>query len=599
MISAASTFRSRPMNKPDTSCPTVVALLVICLLTLIVPDCFAQTPKEQIDLRGQQNQKVLKWQSRVNSLTEEIVSESSAVSDSERAIYFALLAKMWWKVDQTDARNYLKKAADKIISTFESDDRSDLAKKLKYTQRALQIIAELDESLTLTIVGKIDIDDDSKQDNPEMAAMFAKLGIQVVESNPGMAMAAGFDSVSYGVSAELAQLIRDLYVKDPKLGETLYRRALQVATGNYSDANYTFVGTLGSYTFDNRKDRTFSDATRRSYLEMLADLVSGAASVEAERPTRCGIVLLAPPMLVQIDTYLPGQSQTIRQQIQICIPFTRPFTQESTKALISGDEPQTVDDLIRTARDSKDPALKVQYFSRAISKLEQLKKYQEIFSLLDGLEGADLKAMAFAWDDWRVEYAALWAIASFEEKDMPQVYRIIDKTPKRIRPYVRFRLAYKLSPVKDRDFLLENLEAMRTELGSLNVPVKDAASNYLTLATLYLKVQPSESLSVFRDSVKYINKTDNENPDYLWEKDYSPLDNYMKLPSELLDIDEIGMTNALRDISSRRSRVRLKLGLLESSLAKYVEEKKVLEQMDRKPLTTGNDPKITPVPTRP
>src|ERR1035437_8827517 len=545
------------MNKPDSPCLPLVALFVLCLSTPIVVDAFSQTPKEQIDVREQQKQKVQKWQSRVNSLTEEIVSESSAVSDSERAIYFALLAKMWWKVDQTAARNHLKRAADKIISTFESDDKSDLAKKLTYAQRALQIIAELDEPLSRKLVGDIDTavhnDDDSKQDNPEMAAMFAKLGLQIVESNPEGAMACGFDSMLYGMPMELAQLIRDLYVKDPKLGETLYRQALRAATGNYSRTNISLVGTLGIYTFDNRKDRTFSDAIRRSYLEMLANLVSGAGSVEVERPNRCGIAFFAPPMLVQIDTYLPDQSQTFRQQIQVCIPFISPYTQEFTKAATGSEEPKTVDDLIRTARNIHDPGLKVRYFNRAITKLEEEKKYEEIISLLDGLDGDDLKAMSYPWDDRRVEYAAQWAIMAFEEKDIPQVYRIIDKTPKRIRLYVRFRLAYKLSPVKDRDFLLENLEAMHTELGSPDVPVKDAASNYMTLSKLYLKVQPSDSLSVFRDSVKNINKTDDENPDYLWEKDYSPLDNYVKLPAELLDIDEIGMTNALRDISSRRA----------------------------------------------
>jgi hypothetical protein len=56
------------------------------------------------------------------------------------------------------------------------------------------------------------------------------------------------------------------------------------------------------------------------------------------------------------------------------------------------------------------------------------------------------------------------------------------------------------------------------------------------------------------------------NPDFLPEKDYAPTMDYVSLPADLLQYDENSTFSSLSNISSRRSRVRLKLGLLESCM---------------------------------
>jgi hypothetical protein len=86
---------------------------------------------------------------------------------------------------------------------------------------------------------------------------------------------------------------------------------------------------------------------------------------------------------------------------------------------------------------------------------------------------------------------------------------------------------------------------------------------------------------MFRNTVKYINKADNDNPEYRTEKDWAPMSDYVPLSADLLEFDEQSITSSLNNLTSRRSRVRLKLGLLESSLQKYVEAKKAFDSLNK------------------
>ena len=528
--------------------------------------CQKQESKNAQEFRG--------WQQRVYGLTDGILNDSKSLNDYERSFYLSLLAKTSWKYDSAEARGYLKKASDLLLSDVESDDKNDFTKKIKYSQKTLQIIASLDEQLSQSLAEKLAkiLDGKGKSDKAS-ADLFVMIALQVVEKNPQLGYELGGKSLTYGYAEQLNVLIFKLNGKDSKLGEDLFQLALAAVRRNYG---YQFAGGLGIIVFEVRDGRTFSEVARRSYLELLADMTSDAVLSGPEQQTRCKVAALATPILSRFDEYLPNRSLAIRQQVQSCIPFTN--NPELGNAEASGDGPQTVDEYLRAAREAKNPSTKARYFQRAISKLNGVKKFDDIVSLLDDMSEDERKVIRNdIWEEFRAEYASKSALVYFETKDLPAVYRIINRTPKNIRPYLRFRLAYKLSPVRDREFYLENLEGIRNDLDSIDVPVRFAASNSIALAGLYLKIQPTESSSIFREAVKYINKTDGDNPDFLPEKDYAPLEDYVELPGELLETDESSIYNSLTNISSRRSRVRLKLGLLESSFLKLYDARKKVE----------------------
>jgi hypothetical protein len=507
------------------------------------------------------------WRERVQELTNGILNDTKSVG-SDRSLYLALLAKIWWKIEPTEARKYLKTSVEVLLSELDSDDKNSFSSKVKGSEKIIKIIAGLDEPLGRSLVEQIAKIVAAKGGDGDLTAdSFVTIGLQILPSNPTLAFNLGVRSLSYGNSKRLNILIQRLFSKDSKLGEELFQHSVAACRRNYS---YEFTGNLGLVVFDVVNGKTFSDATRVSYLEVLADFLSNAAIYESGR-SRCEVIGLINPILAQFDAYLPSRSLTVRQQIQVCIPFTDSSTSEIAKAQARGEDPQTTEDLIRAARNTSDRRLKSRYFSKAISKLAHEKKFDEIISLLDDMTEDETKIMAYAWDDWRVDFAYQSLLVYIENKDMATVYRIINRTPRRLRPYVRFRLVHKLTQPEFGPFILENLEDIRKELDALEVPAKDAASSYLALTGLYVKTQPIESEGVFRQAVKYINKTDSENSNFLPEKDYAPLQDYVPLSSQLLEVDEHSIFRSLSNISVLRSRIRLRLGLLESSLKKFAD----------------------------
>ncbi|MFN0141363.1 MAG: hypothetical protein ACKVQW_14910 [Pyrinomonadaceae bacterium] len=559
--------------------------IFFALLILVCAVATQISPKEQAQVE------FTKWQRRVDDLTKEIAAESSAVPDSERAMYLALLAQMWWEVDQKDARVHLKAAADKTLGALRADDKSDLAKKVEFTQKTIKIITKLDETFALNLVGQIEKladagDVDNQKENPEMAELYANLGLQVAEKKPEIALACGFDSLIFGVATRLPALISELNIQDSAKAELLYGRAMAKMQGTYSRSSHLFLFGLGNYMFDVWGPKGFSTSMRRAFLNTYSDRVATAAQPGPERPTRCQIAYFAPSVLSRIDEYVPNQSLPFRQNIQTCTPYLAKEIQEMTQAKTGHEKPKTVDELVSAAKDSSDKHLKVNYWREALALLEKEKKYAETISLLDSTDGDDYKTTSpIGWDNWRGSAAFQAAYAAFEAKDLPTAYRVIEQTPKRIRPEVRMQLAKKLKPAGDNQFYMENLDEMRKELDSLEMLDKDVAGFYRTLAGLYLKVRPTDAEAMFRNAVKYINKADNDNPDFENDKDWAPFFDYVPMTSELLEADELSITSSLNNLSSRRSRVRLKLGFLESSLKKYVEAKKKLDELkkSRKP----------------
>ncbi len=559
------------MRKKIDLCFRIVFRLSILLL-LLSSIVLAQEPESK------NRQEVRIWRQRVADLTDGIRQDSSSLDPGERGIYFALLGKILWKTKPLEARDWSLKAVEYTVSSISSsEENTDLSERLKQADKTIQIVAESDYQLSETLAEKIaKILETVKNNGKPSEDSFVSIALQVVDTKPSLAFSLGAESLNYGNSLNLSILISKLNSKNSLLAENLFVLALAAARRNFS---YEFTGGLGNILFETNSGPGFSVSLKRSFLELLAEMISRGSLIESEREIGCQVAPLATPILDKFDEFLPSMALTVRQQVQFCIPFSNGYTAEIAKAEANGDEPRTVNDLIQAARDTNDPGLKGRYYYKAITKLKALRKFDEIISLLDEMTEIDKKAISsVAWESWRIEYAFLSAFDSFERQDMPSVYRTINRTPKKSRPFVRFRLIYKLSPTDSRDFILENLEQIRKEIGSsLEITPKDAASSYLSLARLYIKIQPTESEKVFRDATRYINKTDDENPDFLAESDYAPLQDYIRIPFEFLETDETGFYSSLANISSRRSRIRLKLGFLESAIQRLSQVMKKLE----------------------
>ncbi|MGB7067991.1 MAG: hypothetical protein WBD22_00670 [Pyrinomonadaceae bacterium] len=541
---------------------------VVCVLS---PVAFSQNTKF--------NPKLLVWQERVDRLTDGVIKDSSSFIDSEKAFYLALVAKLSWKFDPRKSKVHLKQSAKIIRNSLESDDRANLGTNLENSQKTIRVIAELDTNLSQELAERVLEISSEKDRTGQHSDLLLLIALQVFEKNPQLAFDIGVKSLTLGNPIEIFRLIASLNAKDGVLADRLFSLALINArrTGDIE-----FINRL-SAAFKTFKGATISDASRLSYLELLADLMMAGTISEQERPAGCKAASIAARLLDQFDHYLPTRSLTLRQQVQICLAYISHSDLERTRAATEDNQPQTVDDLIRAASNTNDRFLKSDYFYRAISKLAAEMKFDEILSLLDGMTKEETKVFPpGAWDGWRGEYSLQLALQKVKSDDLPAVYRILDRTPNSVRPYVRLSLANKLSERSYADFILEILEKTRKELNSFELPPKDVASSYISLARLYVKVQPGDAPAVFVEAVKAINNSDSENKEDLPEKNFAPLRDYVPLPNGLLEANEFIVFSGLANISSKRSRVRLKLGLLESSIQGLLVEKNTIEKLSRK-----------------
>lgn len=537
-------------------------------------------------------QNVNVWRTRVDYLSSEISKESTAVSSGEQAMYMALLAKIWWKTDEVEARSHLRKAADALRKVFDPEEKVELEKQLRFWRKTVQLISALDEKLAHDLIGQLESavdnnDDENRKPNKEMADLFAAVGLEVVKSNPRMALACGMDSLLYGFGDELPALIVEINLRDPGLAEVLIRQALLKAKNNYSGPSYLLLFNLNRYMIEFNKGRPFSNLIHGALVEAFSDMLAGAVSLQQEMRTRCSIAWYAPSFLSQVARYLPGRSVTFRNDLNTCLQYSNSPLREKIRAE-AADELKDVDDILRAARIEKDIEAKIAYYRKAMSQLQSDKKFDEMISVLDGLDGDDFKKAApGGWDLWRIDAAARATLKSFEANDLPAVYRIIARAPKRLRPHIRYELVSSPGVARNKELFLENLDEMQKELASIEIAPEEAAPLYLELAHFYLVGRPTDAESMFRLAARNINKADAENPNFLPDKDWAPHEDYVKVKSDLLEIDESSIVSSLNSISSRRSRVRLKLGLLESSLSSFSEAKKKLAALKKEQKPPG------------
>ncbi len=560
-------------------------IILFIFLTHLFSSAYAQTnqsasPLEQAEFEFAQ------WNRRVNELVKSSASNSSALSEPENSFYLALLARIIWKQNGFEAQTYLRKSADLVMNGLKTEDEKKLESNLGYAVPTLQIIFELDEKIGVEVVSKFEAGfeeapSQTLRKNSKIASLFASIGFHVARINPKLALAYGSNSLKYGFAQELPGLIVEINLKDSLSAETLIKRAKVLATGNYTEASYLLAFNLNRYLGEFNKGRQFSNNSRRLVAELFSELLSGAVVIESERPRRCGIAFYAASVRPMIDEFLPEQSSRFRDNAQICLPFLPGSLRGTSKAKIDGG-PDTVDELMKAARDSKDPEVKVMNYRAVFLKLQEANNHEMIISILEGFDGDEYREISpIGWGNWRVSAAASATLSAFESGDIPASFKFINETPKFLRPRVRKRFAANTLVLANREVHTENLAEMQKELDSLEIPVQEVACLYLDLANMYLPITPSESHIVFRNAIKAINKADGNNPDFDPDKDWASREDYIVLDSQFLETDEQNVLLAINEISSRRSRLRISLGLLETSLKSLDNAKVKLETIKR------------------
>ena len=520
------------------------------------------------------------WNERTVSLLELTRSSISRLSDSRRALYHAHLAKILWNHDGVEARKQLAHAESFFVNVVNARRESKPTADFDNALRALPIILELDPRIGERIVQQFDVKDDpsslERPQDPELATMFSMLGLRMVRENPRVAVAAGYDSLRFGFASEIPNLVIELNLMDPTLAEALVAEASRAARLRYTYESYLMAFNLNRYMAEQEPGRSFSTRARRMAAELFADMLASAVQVEARRSQTCGIGYYAPTIASLVREFAPERATAYEQNLRICLAYLSPSEGGISKLRTDG-VPKSVDDLIHAARNTKETKSKLWLYREALYKLNQAKQFERMLSILDGLDGDEYKKHApNAWGNWRVRAGHGAAMAAFESGDLTSASRHVERTPSHLRPFVRERLASNDSIRENQTFLFETLNGMEKDLAGIEVPSHDAAKLFLSLADLYLEAVPAESEKAFAKAVKQINKWDSEQREKPTDDDWAPMSDYVKLNANLLAVDEYNMFISLKNISSPHSRIRIALGLLESSIKEYESANKKL-----------------------
>ncbi len=557
-------------------------ILFFCTITLVAEGQEAAQSSELEKLELQ----VQSWQNRVNHLSDNILLDSGTLPVGKRSLYLAHLAKIWWKADQDKARPYLDKAGKQLLNAISSVEKSELNDQLADFPNTFRIISSLDAQFAQSILQQLeknflDTATGKPEPNARLADIYTAVGLEVVEVNPRFALDIGKESLKFGFAQSLPRLVIDLNLQNSSYAEDLFNVALSAARQSSVSASDTMLFNLSRFIAESNKGKPFPLALQRKALIAFHEKLEVAVSVRDTNPRACSIAYYGPFLVERVGEYLPEHLSRFRQLLVACTENLPASLRERTAANIE-DVPTTIEELLKSARDAKDKDLKINRYRAVFLQLLEAKRYEQLISLLDGFDGDAYKEISpIGWNNWRVSAASGAAIAGFEAGDIPSSFRFVNAVPKRLRPFVRKRVVSNKEISEDKETYVEHLNEMQKELDSIEIPPHDAARLYLDLAGYFLKTTPTESQLMFRNAVKHINKADNDNPDLRPEKDWAPMEDYVSLSADLLDADDLAIFSSMKDISSRHSRLRLSLGLLESALKKLAESQKHLEALTR------------------
>jgi hypothetical protein len=307
-----------------------------------------------------------------------------------------------------------------------------------------------------------------------------------------------------------------------------------------------------------------------------------AAAVAELRSARCGLSFFGARMKDRVRTILPERYLAFEQSLNMCLPYLNPISR-SVATATDGIEPGTdISEILRQAVTENDTEKKIRLFRFVFENLRDNKAFEKLISILDGFEGDEFRKISEAgWRSWRITASTRAVLAALSDGDIPAAHRILDKTPSAVRPIVRHRIVIDDNVDRSSEFWTECLHGLTKELEKDLIPSGSTTDIYLDLTNIIFQLRPIESLRAFEKAVKYINKADLEPPDevyFSWAEDVS----YPKFSPDLMGHDEIAISQALKDIRSELSRVRMRLGLLDSSIVSIAKLRADLQDNNKK-----------------
>lgn len=517
------------------------------------------------------------WLLRARRLTEDLLRDADALGPNDRALLWARLGEAWWAEDPERARAWLRKAVEQVEAVPSREGAAERARRLKAARWLLRVVAPKDPDSRARLLSVFDADAARRDAAPshDNAEALMQAAVAALKQDPSLAAELGAASLRAGYSPRVPELLWGLRVRDPKLADALFGRALSAARASYDGdlLNSLRYVAFTDFQESTRKIPEPPDALRAELLKVYLEYVRRGAEAGGDQSSFCSAVAaFVSPLLPHYERLLPQQAGAVREATTRCRAAASPLTRMRAEEALREQPLNSVDALLEAADKTDDAAGRTSYRFRAAQTAAGRRDLKRAVEILDLIDAEARKVMGGMWEKWRAEWAAALALEALERDDLQGAYRALDAAPADLRPVVEILFAEKLPAGESRVSAEKLIEAARKGLPGLKASDEERAYWYVRLLKLYAGHAPLYAPGVLKEAVAAINLADKPRSSFA----SGPADAVLgdggvaqSLPPSLLDADELATLEIVGTLSSPVSRAQARLSLLRESLERH------------------------------
>ena len=534
---------------------TVSVLIVFALPCLIFGQRSTATPQTD-------NADEL-WRARAQTITEDVVKDASSLNSLRRALVWSKLAELWWLQDQRRARTWITNAIEVVEQAPNRESPQERQQRLGTARLLLETASRLDQKLSqrlITLVSDVD-KSTSKDDRDGSATSLMHAAIAVAERDPKRAAELGAQALRVGVPSDIDDLLFALRRRDQKLADNLFEQALNVARQTETP---TLLDSLTYAAFPKERGVGWPmpvppDNLKAELLGLHAAFLSAHANEPQDEMRFCWAVIgFITPVLPEFDRLLPQQALLVRQTVQKCRAFI-PYASPEIDTSSSTQSPNTIDSLLKASEDSEVILLRTLYQFRAAMLAKNQNDYERALKILDSMSDESRELMQGSWEAYHWDWAATAALDHFQHGRLVEMNLLLNSGPPKLESFTKMTFLDRLPATKRLEggtgtqLLAEAGAALR----KTSISDSEKYGWYFGLLKLTLRYQPSEAISVFKESIASLNRALTEDAKFLGTNEFA---NYV--PTSLLEINEFAVKETLASVTNVEARTQLRLQLL-------------------------------------
>ena len=501
------------------------------------------------------------WRVRAQTITDDVLKDTSSLNSLRRALVWAKLAEIWWLADQRRAQTWITSAVEIVEQVPNRESPQERQQRMGTAKFLLNVASRFDQKLSQRLITLVtDVDESTSADDRDGSAN-SLIHVAIRTDDPKRAAELGAQALRIGIPSDIADLLFALRGRDVKLADGLFVQALNVARKEESP---NLLDALTYAAFPAQKGvagpvSTPPDNLKAELLKLHAAYLSAHANELQNGLSVCWAVSgFIVPVLPEFDRLLPQEALVVRQTVQKCRAVI-PNSREELETPGSSQSLNTVEALLKASAESEISSMRALYQYRAAVIAKDHGDYERALKILDNMSDESRELMQGSWDAYRWDWAARAALDHFQNGRLVEMNLVLDAVPAKLQPFAKMAFLDRL-PVKKLPAgtpTIQFLNEAATGLRKSSMAESEKYDWYFGLLKLTLRYQRSDAVPVFKEAIASLNRATTADAKFL---DTNQFANF--LPASLLEMDEFAVKETLASVTNLEARTQLRLQLL-------------------------------------